>query len=64
MRSRLIKALNNRFYVKFMQLEIGLLTQNIFQICNLLKKMAHNEHAQAYKEQIAMESIFKQIYNE
>ena len=24
MRSRLIKALNNRFYVKFMQLEIGL----------------------------------------
>ena len=24
-RSRLIKALNNRFYVKFMQLEIGLL---------------------------------------
>ena len=26
MRSRLIKALNNRFYVKFMQLEIGLLT--------------------------------------
>ena len=25
MRSRLIKALNNRFYVKFMQLEIGLL---------------------------------------
>ena len=26
MRSRLIKALNNRFYVKFMQLEIDLLT--------------------------------------
>ena len=26
MRSRLIKSLNNRFYVKFMQLEIGLLT--------------------------------------
>ena len=25
MRSRLIKALNNRFYLKFMQLEIGLL---------------------------------------
>ena len=25
MRSRLIKALNNRFYVKFMQLEMGLL---------------------------------------
>ena len=25
MRSRLIKALNNRFYVKFMQLEISLL---------------------------------------
>ena len=25
-RSRLIKALDNRFYVKFMQLEIGLLT--------------------------------------
>ena len=25
MRLRLIKALNNRFYVKFMQLEIGLL---------------------------------------
>ena len=25
MRSRFIKALNNRFYVKFMQLEIGLL---------------------------------------
>ena len=25
MRSRLIKALNNRFYVKFMELEIGLL---------------------------------------
>ena len=24
-RSRLIKALDNRFYVKFMQLEIGLL---------------------------------------
>ena len=28
MRSRLIKALNNRFYVKFMQLEIGLLSHN------------------------------------
>ena len=28
MRSRLIKALNNRFCVKFMQLEIGLLTFN------------------------------------
>ena len=27
MRSRLIKALNNRFYVKFMQLEIGLLVE-------------------------------------
>ena len=27
-RSRLIKALDNRFYVKFMQLEIGLLGQN------------------------------------
>ena len=26
MRSRLIKALNNRFYDKFMQLEIGLLS--------------------------------------
>ena len=25
-RSRLIKALDNRFYVKFMQLEIGLLS--------------------------------------
>ena len=29
MRSRLIKALNNRFYVKFMQLEIGLLVRQI-----------------------------------
>ena len=29
MRSRLIKALNNRFYVKFMQLEIGLLTIHV-----------------------------------
>ena len=27
MRSRLIKALNNRFYVKFMQLDIGLFDQ-------------------------------------
>ena len=27
MRSRLIKALNNRFYVKFMELEIGLLVK-------------------------------------
>ena len=39
MRSRLIKALNNRFYVKFMQLEIGLLAlwkpsfnQNVFTL--------------------------------
>ena len=40
-RSRLIKALDNRFYVKFMQLEIGLLnalvlfsliTSEIFQL--------------------------------
>ena len=29
MRSRLIKASNNRFYVKFMQLEIGLLPQTM-----------------------------------
>ena len=28
MRSRLIKALNNRFYVKFVQLEIGLFEYN------------------------------------
>ena len=28
MRSRLIKSLNNRFYVKFMQLEIDLLSLN------------------------------------
>ena len=31
MRSRLIKALNNRFYVKFMELEIGLLFVSYFQ---------------------------------
>ena len=29
MRSRLIKALNNRFYVKFMQLEIGLFSHGL-----------------------------------
>ena len=29
-RSRLIKALDNRFYVKFMQLEIGLFKISIF----------------------------------
>ena len=33
-RSRLIKALNNRFYVKFMQLEIGLLS--LFGYLNVL----------------------------
>ena len=32
MRSRLIKALNNRFYVKFMQLEIGLLHGAIYRL--------------------------------
>ena len=35
-RSELIKALNNRFYVKFMQLEKGLLqqgTSGIFAAC-------------------------------
>ena len=31
MRSRLIKALNNRFHVKFMQLEIGLLKGKLGQ---------------------------------
>ena len=30
-RSRLIKALNNRFFVKFMQLEIGLLENVYYQ---------------------------------
>ena len=35
MRSRLIKALNNRFYVKFMQLEIGLLPSSL-EILNRL----------------------------
>ena len=35
MRSRLIKVLNNRFYVKFMQLEIGLLLRNMVQQFNL-----------------------------
>ena len=29
-RSRLIKALDNRFYIKFMQLEIGLLCVKLF----------------------------------
>ena len=33
MRSRLIKALNNRFCVKFMQLEIGLLVVVVVDIC-------------------------------
>ena len=32
MRSRLIKALNNRFYVKFMQLEIGLFFTSVTNI--------------------------------
>ena len=32
MRSRLIKALNNRFYVKFMELEIGLLESLTIEI--------------------------------
>ena len=40
-RSRLIKTLDNRFYVKFMQLEIGLLSvKNIvryFYTCTVLK---------------------------
>ena len=31
-RSRLIKALDNRFYVKFMQLEIGLLSSSSFHM--------------------------------
>ena len=33
MRSRLIEALNNRFYVKFMQLEKGLLSESILFDC-------------------------------
>ena len=40
-RSRLIKALDNRFYVKFMQLEIGLLksipNQDIFHVHSSMK---------------------------
>ena len=35
-RSRLIKALDNRFYVKFMQLEIGLfIITHVFYKCNI-----------------------------
>ena len=37
MRSRLIKALNNRFYVKFMQLEIGLLSSIV---CFIIARVA------------------------
>ena len=40
MRSRLIKALNNRFCVKFMQLEIGLFRNNFDSIwLNLRQKI-------------------------
>ena len=43
MRSRLRKTLNNRFYVKFMQLEIGLFGQEIFTLSPvaLLSTVAH-----------------------
>ena len=37
MRSRLIEALNNRFYVKFMQLEIGLFLKKICMLPTLEK---------------------------
>ena len=36
MRSRLIKALNNRFYVKFMELEIGLLAGLMSPMCQYM----------------------------
>ena len=39
MRSRLIKALNNRFYVKFMQLEIGLLGIDLTIVANQVNKI-------------------------
>ena len=51
MRSRLIKALNNRFYVKFMQLEIGLLlqfTNNILTIHNFFGSII--QHRKIIKE--------------
>ena len=41
-RSRLIKALNNRFYVKFMQLEIGLLLIKGSQTKNLKSLIIDN----------------------
>ena len=56
-RSRLIKALDNRFYVKFMQLEIGLLHNLIplFSLCVSLVK--HNNKVQHKCIYIAVHKI-------
>ena len=50
MRSRLIKALNNRFYVKFMQLEIGLLEKQKTVINSLKKENRRLENRVAILE--------------
>ena len=47
-RSRLIKALDNRFYVKFMQLEIGLFCQKHKMHAENLKTI-NNIHAPSPK---------------
>ena len=44
MRSRLIKALNNRSYVKFMQLEIGLLAATAGPSCGEIGLNSQNKN--------------------
>ena len=77
MRSRLIKALNNRFYVKFMQFEIGLLFNNgtnkdtIWFSLNIMtpekklcqiKKPDRDSNLQSQKVQLSSEPIVDKIH--
>ena len=59
-RSRLIKALDNRFYVKFMQLERGLLEWNHLLLTGPKKKRKWQESFVIFMF-IANNSIFKSI---
>ena len=58
MRSRLIKALNNRFFVKFMQFEIGLLLLIDYYKLNLHFDSLHDIIMCLHLLRIHMMSIF------